>query len=183
MAALFGHTWTSAYGDNPRSIAGAEWARTLAGLSRAEVEAGLDVCRVVGAEWPPSAPRFRAMCLGIPSFARVKDETLRSDAERSPFTRLVWGHVDGYAHRHADTRTADKILREAYDRAVEDRMSGTPLPDVVAVIEQQAAPKPEPPTPEQVEQHLAEIRTALGLSLSEAAAMGEEGLRMAGGEQ
>lgn len=181
MAGLFGHTWTSAYGNNPRSIAGAEWATTLAGLSRAQVEAGIDACRAEGGEFPPSAPRFRGMCLGIPSFAAVQFEITSTEAERSPFTRCAWQFIDAHAYRSANTRDATRMLRDAYDLARDLIMRGQPLPAPAAPIPHQ--PKPVVlATPEQRQSHLAEIASMLGMSPAEAEAMGADGLRKAAGE-
>lgn len=182
MAGLYGHTWTSAYGDSSRSIAGAEWATTLAGLSRAQVEQGIDGCRSEGAEWPPSAPRFRAMCLGIPSFAAVQFELTAPDVTRSPFTRSVWQFIDGYAYRHSSTRDAAKLLRDAYDRAKDLVMRGQPLPAPAAAELGHVERQTTPASREQVQRHLADIAQVLHLSASEAEAMGEEGLLKAAGE-
>lgn len=182
MAGLYGHTWTSSYGDNSRSLAGAEWAKTLAGLSRAQVEHGIDACRAEGAEWPPSAPRFRGMCLGIPSFAQVQFELTASDAERSPFTRSAWQFIDGYAYRHATTRDAAKLLRDAYDRAKDLVMRGQPLPEAAAATLEHQAAEYTPATPEQRQKHLDDIAELFRLSPAEAQAMGEEGLLKAAGE-
>jgi hypothetical protein len=180
MGALYGHAWTSSYGDNPRNVNGSEWASTLAGFSRSDIDRGLDACRAEGAEFPPSAPRFRAMCLGIPSLARVKLELTREGVERSPFACLVWSHIDSYAYRNAAQRDAERMIREAYELAREDRMLGAPLPQVVASLQQD---KPEfvPATPEQKAAHLERIRQELGLSKPEADLIGEEGLIAAGG--
>ena len=161
MGGLYGHTWTSAYGDNPRSVAGAEWSRTLAGLNREQVDTGIDACRAEGAEWPPSAPRFRAMCLGIPTLARIRLELQRGAA--SPFARMVWGNLDAYRYRHADTREADRMLRDAYELAREERMQGAELPaEPVAALRQELEPKERKPAdPAVVAARMAEIEELL----------------------
>lgn len=129
MAGIFGHAFTSAYGDNSRSHAGAEWATALSGFSRAQIDRGINACRNSGAEFPPSATRFKAMCLGIPSFAQVSAEILTTtSANRSPFARLVWSHIDGYAHRHAGATEAERMRRDAYELSCAEVMDGKPLP-------------------------------------------------------
>ncbi|MFC3549568.1 hypothetical protein ACFOLC_00900 [Lysobacter cavernae] len=162
MTGLYGNTWTSNYGDQPRSLVGAEWARTLAGLNRAQIDAGFDACRTEGAEFPPSAPRFRSVCLGIPSFAVVNVELLtRSNAERSPFSRLVWQHIDGHAHRHASASDAKRTRKEAYDVTCELVMRGELLPVTVAGEIEHVQPVVNVARPEVARRYIAEIQTLL----------------------
>ena len=58
----------------PEGAAADTWAAALAGLTGAQIAEGLRACVAEGEEFPPNAPRFRAMCLGIPSLARVRLE-------------------------------------------------------------------------------------------------------------
>lgn len=167
MGGLYGHTWTSAYGDNPRSVAGAEWSRTLAGLNREQVDTGIDACRAEGAEWPPSAPRFRAMCLGIPTLARVRLELTRG--QPSPFARMVWANLDVHRYRTESADRADRMLREAYDLAREERLRGTPLPEApVAAIADDTRRQPVPASPERAQAAIAECMDMLGRPRSQA---------------
>jgi len=161
MASLYGHCWTSQYGVAFSGIAADTWASALSGITPQQVADGLRACVTEGDEWPPAAPRFRAMCLGIPSFAAVKLESTRATAERSRFTMAVWMHVDGYAHRMASMREADKILQDAYDIAREQVMRGVALPaKPEALIEQTAAPKPV--LPETREERARKLAALLG---------------------
>lgn len=165
MAALYGHTWTSAYGDSSRGPAGAQWAKTLAGMTRAQIEAGIDACRAEGAEWPPSAPRFRAMCLGIPSLARVRLELTRG--QPSPFARMVWANLDVHRYRTESADRADRMLREAYDLAREDVMQGAELPpEPVAAMTDDTRREPVPADPETAKARMAEIAELLGVNHS-----------------
>ncbi|WP_396615524.1 hypothetical protein ACHZ97_14725 [Lysobacter soli] len=145
MAAMYGHTWTSAYGDNPSGLAADTWATALSGLTAEQLAAGLRSCVAEGGEFPPSAPRFRAMCFGIPSFEAVNHELLTTDsANRTAFARLVWSHIDGYAHRHARADDAKRMRQNAYDLAREQVMRGEPLPEPAAgEIEHQAPLMPQ----------------------------------------
>lgn len=62
MTRLFGHKWTSQFGDqiDPGNV----WAASLKGLSKEQVKHGLNCLVLQGAEWPPSAPEFRKLCTG-----------------------------------------------------------------------------------------------------------------------
>lgn len=61
MGNLYGHKWVSSYGAevDPDKV----WSYTLAGLLKEQVQAGLRAVAEGGAEWPPSAPEFRQLCL------------------------------------------------------------------------------------------------------------------------
>lgn len=159
MLAAFGHTWSSQYGDHPAGITAETWASALAGITGQQIGEGLRACIAEGQQFPPGAPRFRAMCLGIPAFAQVKLESTRTDAERSPFTRAVWMFVDGYSYRHAALKDADRMLREAYELASEQRMRGAPLPDPpAAALEGPSESIVElPPTREARLNHLKDV--------------------------
>jgi len=58
MAELFGSKWTGPQPTTPTP----GWIFALADLTPKQVGHGLMVLRDSGAEWPPSAPQFRAMC-------------------------------------------------------------------------------------------------------------------------
>jgi hypothetical protein len=64
MAGIYGHLWTSAFGDDANSKTGLLWARGLGGFNPMQVKRGLDACLVAGKPHPPSLPEFRALCLG-----------------------------------------------------------------------------------------------------------------------
>lgn len=133
MGGRFGHAWSSQYGDDPQGIAGQAWNADLDGLTRPQINAGFEALKLEPSEFPPSSTRFRAMCLGVPTFAAVNSELLTTEnANRTPFARLVWQHIDGYAHRHASARDAKRMREEAYSRAAEHVLAGGALPTEVA---------------------------------------------------
>lgn len=132
MLGIFGHAWASQYGRQPDGVAADTWATALAGITGPQLAAGLQACIVEGHEFPPSAGRFRAMCYGIPSFARVEHEIRAYDLRmgaRSRFTYAAWQYVDPQAYRLADARDSRRMLRDAYDMAKTDVMMGHALPD------------------------------------------------------
>lgn len=161
MAEIYGHRWTSAYGDDAGASAGQTWAKGLAGVRPEQIATGLESALVSAEPWPPTLPEFRAMCLGIPSFAAVRSELAARDVRRSAFARLVWSMLDLYRWRTADADRADRLLREAYDVAREHVMRGGELPpDPVAEIEH--APEPHvPAAPEVARAHLDALRETL----------------------
>ena len=62
MASMYGHRWTTAYGDevDPDGV----WAATLDGIEWQYIRKGLGEIAKRGDDWPPSAPEFRRICSG-----------------------------------------------------------------------------------------------------------------------
>jgi len=58
MAEMYGHKWTSSYGETPTEL----WSKALFALSAEQIRTGLLKCLTNGEAWPPSAPEFVAMC-------------------------------------------------------------------------------------------------------------------------
>lgn len=143
MLGMYGHTWASQYGDHPAGTTAETWAQALSGVAPEAIAIGLRACLAEGKEFPPSAPRFRGMCLGIPTFNAVKFESTRTNVEHSPFTRAVWLSLDAYAYRQASSRDGERMLRDAYDYASEQVMRGARLPEPAAgALEEPKIAKP-----------------------------------------
>lgn len=158
MAGLYGYRWVSAFGDDPRGIGGQEWALTLAGLTRAQIDAGLDACRNAGDDWPPSAPAFKIRCFGIPSFERVRADITSLTLG---FTRLVWEGLDVWRFTHAEQRDAERLLRQAYDYAIARRLDGAELPEPPAGLIGREVRQPVRASKATVERYCAEISKML----------------------
>lgn len=60
MSEMFGHTWLRDQGDEPNDT----WIRGLRDITAQQFGRGLTACRDSGSDFPPSLPKFRAMCLG-----------------------------------------------------------------------------------------------------------------------
>lgn len=63
MTSLYGHRWTSAYGDHvdPDGV----WERALTGIDKIAIgRAFSHLATQTGEPWPPSAPEFRQLCEG-----------------------------------------------------------------------------------------------------------------------
>ena len=162
MASGYGHAWTSQHGLAPEGTDGDLWAAMLSGLNREELERGVRAALAEGREWPPNVGRFKALCLGVPSFAAVRLELQRREAHLSPFARIVWMNVDSYAFARADSIEAGRMLRLAFDTAREHVMQGLPLPaEPEALLEPPAKPQRTPAKPETVEREIARMREVL----------------------
>lgn len=168
MAEIYGHRWTSAYGENPEAGAGGTWAKGLAGLSPSQLADGLSASIISADPWPPTLPEFRARCVGIPSFAAVSAEyreVAHSNSRPvSPFARLMYQYLEYGRYREGDRKTADKALRDAYELASDHLLRGGDYPpEPVAVI----ARAPVPPQPEPTEEERAERKARAEKAMAE----------------
>jgi hypothetical protein len=175
MAAIFPHRWTSAMGASPQdstgalTIAGDTWGRMLADLTPEQFARGLEACGAGSDGWPPSLPEFRGMCFGIPLLAQVRLELRPGAPDVSPFTRLVYLHLDPWALRHADARDAERMVRDAYGLAYDHVMRGGALPQAPAAVLEDKPEPPKPADPEVARAALAECRELFGKRVAEAA--------------
>lgn len=168
MAAMFGHTWVSQYGDGPNGVGGDTWAAALAGITPAQIADGLRATLVLSSDWPPSAPRFRAMCLSVPSFTEVV-HAIRTEETKPAFARLVWSYIDGFRYRSVDFSKAERMLRDAYDLARDHVMRGGPLPDepagAIGREKEKTVPGPAAPPsdPAAIQRVITEVNARLGI--------------------
>lgn len=130
MAEIYGHRFTSAFGDSESHTA-TTWSKGLAGVTSQQLATGLEACITSADPWPPTLPEFRARCLSIPSLPAVKLD-LRSSRKRAMFTHLVWSFVDHTAYGNAQGDKSDRMLREAYELAREHVMRGGDMPSAIA---------------------------------------------------
>lgn len=165
MTEIYGHRWTSAFGEDCEQGAGPTWAKGLTDVTSKQLAAGISAAIASADPWPPTLPEFRSLCLGIPSLAAVRHELRSRTGTRSPFVVQVWSFLDGYLFARASQEKADQMLRDAYLLAAEYVMRGGKLPKPATVaIEQSKPEKPVPASPETVQQHMAQIRDLLGES-------------------
>ena len=161
MSAMFGHTWASQYGDNPQGIGGDTWSAALADVSPMQIANGLRECLKSGAEFPPSAPRFRAMCFAIPALASVRYDMRTNQYDR--FTALVHSKLDTYIFTRSDQKTADRLLKEAYEVARDFVMSGGAMPaEPAGHLEAPKVEKPVRAAPEVARPYVEELSKLLG---------------------
>jgi len=155
MAAIYGHKWTSAFGDSPfndqgvMTIAGDTWQRGLTGISESAIAKGLQAALTSADGWPPTLPAFRALCFDIPAFSVVRREAC--GINRSGFTTVALSFLDLYRWKHTDQDKADRLLREAYEEAVVYVVEGGELPEPTLALRKELGAKPfeQAKTPEE----------------------------------
>lgn len=129
MGGLFGHRWTSQYGDDPGGNSAKVWIDSLNKLTVRQIAEGVKFYRAESlGEWPPTIPEFRRVCLGAPSIAQVKADIRNSTV--TPFSLMVRGHIDTYRLKQSSQKDADRLIEDAYAIALADLASGKPLPQV-----------------------------------------------------
>jgi hypothetical protein len=64
MAEMYGHKWTSSYGESPNEA----WSRAISELSMEQIKAGVAACLKSGEAWPPSLPEFLGYCTPAKSY-------------------------------------------------------------------------------------------------------------------
>jgi hypothetical protein len=145
MAHMFGRTWTSQYGVDPAGGAADTWSGALAGVTHEQIAVGLQETIALGLEWPPSAPRFRAMCIGVPSLAQVRHDLKYPPEQRTPFMRQVWSYMDRDSYNCGDEFRFDRAVNEAYELTCRHVITGGELPpELAGVIGFQKRTKPVP---------------------------------------
>lgn len=155
--------------DGALTIAGDTWGRMLADLTPEQFARGLEACGAGSDGWPPSLPEFRGMCFGIPSLAQVRQELRPGAPVVSAFTRLVYLHLDAWALRHADSREAERMTRDAYGQAYDHVMRGGALPEAPAAVLEDKPEPPKPADPEVARAALAQCRELFGKREAEVA--------------
>lgn len=162
MLATYGHRWESAYGRHPEGVTAATWEAGLADIAAADIATAARNCLTFGDGWPPTLPEFRALCLGIPSFADVKYDLRRAHETRMPFTRMVYGFLDHWHYSRADIDKAERMLRDAYELARLDRLGGASLPETHQQLERAEQEPRAPRDPEVAKRAIAEIDALFG---------------------
>lgn len=159
MAEIYGHRWTSAFGDDAGQGAGLTWSKGLAGLAVEQIARGIESAVLSADGWPPTLPEFRAMCLGIPTLAAAK---LAINDATNAFSRLMWMRMDRYQMRTAPTDRADSIITGAYELAREHVMRGGALPAMPEAMLAHQAERRAPAKPETAQAAFQRIQTLLG---------------------
>lgn len=166
MVVIFGPRWTSTNGISPQddsgklTLAGDTWSVGLRGLTPQQVGIAIDACITRGLEWPPTVGAFRGMGLEIPTLERVLGEIRSPNRKaRSPFSCLVWQHVDAHVYRQSSDTAARRLLADAYELARELRMEGAELP--VPEKDADEVEKPKPCTPPEFHARIDALRAEL----------------------
>ena len=79
MAEIYGHKWTSAYGDKPVDT----WVDGLRDIEPLEIAKGLEGCLLNGDGWPPSLPEFRQLCRPVKQ-SRINSEMYQEKPRALP---------------------------------------------------------------------------------------------------
>ena len=98
MIALYGHRWTSQFGEIPTdgsdTPAMAAWAQALKGVPERHLALGIKRCVERGDPWPPSLPGFVALCHPTPEDFGLKPtaQAYREGIRAGDRPGHVWSH-------------------------------------------------------------------------------------------
>jgi len=134
MTEIYGHKWTSAFGEEPL----ATWDNALALITPAMVRMGLNrlALSTKHVEWPPGALEFRQLCLprsedvGLPAFEQALSQALGAHTSKHPavvHTLREMGHLN-YELRRMKASEAEALFSEWWQRTIEFVVGGGVLP-------------------------------------------------------
>lgn len=103
MTEIYGHKWTSSFGDSDDE---GTWAAGLADLSMEQLKSGFIACVRRADPWPPSLPEFRTLCGGN------GDTTLEADVEE-----LAYNLIPSFDRKSLGRKEIEAIARRNIDRA------------------------------------------------------------------
>ena len=166
MAAVYGHRWTSAYGDADDGT----WLQGLADMTPEQIGHAIGRCATRDDAWPPSLPEFRRLCLPDPEELGLPDE---QSAYRMA-CHLDWSHPAVYEAaqqvgtlelRSQPQARTWPAFRDAWRRVVERAQRGEqfpgPTPGAALAIETDRPPEGEPLPAEQARSRVQDLKAAL----------------------
>ncbi len=167
MTAIYGHRWTSAYGNEDDGT----WLQGLAGVTPDQIAAGLSRCLERGDGWPPTLPEFRALCQEGAHNLPPVDRAYREACEHS--TRPAehdWSHpavfVAGqdagwWSLRRDPSRTTWPVFRRSYEDACNRVKAGEDLSALVVKSLPETPAEVKPADQETAKGHVSALRAQL----------------------
>lgn len=151
MTEMYGHKWASVHGDKDSGT----WGKVLHDISGQQIAIGMQACATRTddqAEWPPSAPEFRKMCLaggsnpGIPDVGQAWKEAVEGSSSPTefkfshPIVREAGRLTDWYSIRTGTPKaeTVQARFNKRYADLVARLQRGEPLVDGQKLIGQDA---------------------------------------------
>lgn len=142
MTEMYGHKWASVHGDKDSGT----WGKVLHDISGQQIAIGMQACATRTddqAEWPPSAPEFRKMCLaggsnfGIPDVAIAWKEAVEASSDvinwkfSHPIVQECGRLTDWYSIRTGTPKaeTVQNRFNKRYADLVAKLNRGEPLVD------------------------------------------------------
>lgn len=124
MNGIYGYQWTRQYGDEPDSTG--VWKIALSGLTQKQIWGGIEGLIFSGGEWPPTAAKFREICLGgsdLPSFDSAWFELSnylssaphrRSIKNLSPAVLYTFRKMDSWSFQRLNGDEQHRLFKSAY---------------------------------------------------------------------
>lgn len=142
MTEMYGHKWASVHGDKDSGT----WGKVLHDISGQQIAIGMQACAMRTddqAEWPPSAPEFRKMCLaggssrGIPDVTAAWREAVEASSDvinwkfSHPIVHEAARLTDWYSIRNGvpKAETVQNRFNKRYAELTAKMQRGEPLVD------------------------------------------------------
>lgn len=142
MTDMYGHKWVSVHGEKDSGT----WGKVLHDISGAQIAIGMQACATRTddqAEWPPSAPEFRKMCLsggsnlGIPDVTAAWREAVEASTDPTiwkfshPIVQEAGRLTDWYSIRNGvpKAETVQTRFNKRYADLAAKLQRGEPLVD------------------------------------------------------
>jgi hypothetical protein len=152
MTEMYGHKWASVHGEKDSGT----WGKVLHDISGNQIAIGMQACASRTddhAEWPPSAPEFRKMCLaggsnlGIPDVAAAWHEAVEASSDPTtwmfshPIVQEAARLTDWYSIRTGTPKaeTVQNRFNKRYADLTAKLQRGEPLVDGQKLISQETA--------------------------------------------
>lgn len=152
MTEMYGHKWASVHGEKDSGT----WGKVLHDISGSQIAIGMQACATRTddqAEWPPSAPEFRKMCLagvsnlGIPDVGQAWKEAVEGSSAPTefkfshPIVQEAGRLTDWYSIRTGTPKaeTVQTRFNKRYADLVARLNRGEPLVDGQLLLGQDAA--------------------------------------------
>lgn len=152
MTDMYGHKWTSVHGEKDSGT----WGKVLHDISGSQIAIGMQACATRTddqAEWPPSAPEFRKMCLaggsnlGIPDVTAAWREAVEASTDPTiwkfshPIVQEAGRLTDWYSIRNGvpKAETVQTRFNKRYADLAAKLNRGEPLVDGQLLLGQDAA--------------------------------------------
>lgn len=152
MTEMYGHKWASVHGEKDSGT----WGKVLHDISGSQIAVGMQACASRTddqAEWPPSAPEFRKMCLagvsnlGIPDVTVAWREAVEASTDPTtwkfshPIVQEAARLTDWYSIRTGTPKaeTVQNRFNKRYADLVAKLQRGEPLVDGQKLLSQETA--------------------------------------------
>ena len=138
--------WISKYGTVPDNENSRSWVLALRGLTRSQIDTGLEQSINQCPDYPPLPPKFRSLCLSNDEdeaeklFQELVNWKELDQDKKSRKGLFIAQKIDYTNFRRADLERARKMFNAVYSKLLKHLADGKELPEFLTEIEYEAPP-------------------------------------------